>query len=287
MNKPFSSILCLLTLAFISQSCDGYLSKKKYVNSERYDFANPKVISLPQVFDEISGIAYYPKDTSLFAIIDEEGLLLKISLMNPQKYQKWTFDKKRDYEDLVLIDSTFYVLASDGDMITINFFGDSLVSEHKKFKDFSNASNEFEALYDNKDGENLVIVCKDCDDEKKSQVNSYSYLYKMPASPYGTFIEFNTKPINDRKGKENHLRASAAAINPITNEVYMVSSIQNMLAIFSKDGRFLNYYDLDPGIYKQPEGIAFTPEGHLIISNEFAEEGTANLLIMNNKLNKK
>lgn len=286
MIRPYSNLILFILIAFVLQSCNSVLSKNKYVNSERYDFAHPKVLSLPQAFDEISGIAYYPKDTSVFAIIDEEGLLLKISLTNPKGYQKWTFDKKRDYEDMVLVDSTFYVLASDGDMITINFHGDSLITEHKKFKDFSNASNEFEILYDNKDGEHLVIVCKDCDDEKKSYVNSFTYNYKMPASPYADFIKFDTKPINDKKGKENHLRASAAAINPVTNEVYMISSIQKMMVIFSKDGKFLNYYDLDPGIYKQPEGIAFTPEGDLIISNEFAEEGSANLLIMKNKLKK-
>lgn len=284
MSKSLCAVLCLI-LAFLIQGCDGITSKNKFQNSDRYNFAQPKVINLPQVFDEISGIVYYPKDTSIFAIIDEEGLLLKISLTHPEKgYQKWTFDKKRDYEDVVLVDSTFYVLASDGDIISINFIGDSLVTDHKKFKDFSNASDEFEILYDNKDSGNLVIVCKDCDNEKKSHVNSFTFSYKNPASPYAEYIKFDTKPINDKKGKENHLRASAAAINPVTNEVYMISSIQKMIVIFSKDGRFLNYYDLDPGIYKQPEGIAFTPEGDLIISNEFAEEGSANLLIMKNKL---
>ena len=80
MNKPLTSILCLIALAIIIQSCNGLSSKSKYVNSDRYDFSSPKVIKLPQVFDEISGIVYYPKDTSIFAIIDEEGLLLKISL---------------------------------------------------------------------------------------------------------------------------------------------------------------------------------------------------------------
>ena len=286
MFKTLSSSFLIFVGAFLFHSCDSLTSKSKFANSERYDFANPKVLWLPQAFDEISGIAYYPKDTSIFAIIDEEGLLLKISLTNPKGYQKWTFDKKRDYEDLVLVDSMFYVLASDGDIITIKFKGDSLQTEHKKFKEFSDASNEFEVLYDNKDSQYLVIVCKDCDNEEKSEVKSFSYAYNATASPFGDFIKFNTKPINDKKGVENHLRASAAAINPVTKELYMISSIQKMITIFAKDGSFIKYIDLDPGIYKQPEGLAFTPEGDLIISNEFADEETANLLIMKNKLKK-
>ncbi|MEO6582961.1 MAG: hypothetical protein ABIO05_01480, partial [Ferruginibacter sp.] len=61
------------------------------------------------------------------------------------------------------------------------------------------------------------------------------------------------------------------------------SAIQSLLVITSGQGVFKEIYKLDPGIYKQPEGIAFTPEGDLIISNEFANEGFANLLLLKNK----
>ena len=49
------------------------------------------------------------------------------------------------------------------------------------------------------------------------------------------------------------------------------------------DGKIKASYKLDPKIYKQPEGITFTPNGDLIISNEFGETGTATLLLMKNK----
>src|SRR5690349_23484690 len=74
--------------------------KKDFSNSEAYDFANPKVIKLPEELDEISGIAYYPKDTSVFAIVDEAGILYKIPLKQPEHFKQWQFDKKRDFEDV-------------------------------------------------------------------------------------------------------------------------------------------------------------------------------------------
>jgi len=42
-------------------------------------------------------------------------------------------------------------------------------------------------------------------------------------------------------------------------------------------------YKLDPKIFKQPEGITFTPTGDLLISNEAALTGAANILIYKRK----
>src|SRR6188768_2333130 len=83
----------------------GNTDKKDYPNSPMYEFANPKVIKLPEELDEISGIAYYSKDTSVFAIIDEDGILYKIPLKHPANIKQWKFGKGRDFEDIVLVDS--------------------------------------------------------------------------------------------------------------------------------------------------------------------------------------
>lgn len=44
------------------------------------------------------------------------------------------------------------------------------------------------------------------------------------------------------------------------------------------NGNFKNVYRIDPGIFKQPEGITFTPSGGMIISNEAADTGVADIL---------
>ena len=40
-----------------------------------------------------------------------------------------------------------------------------------------------------------------------------------------------------------------------------------------------NSYRIDPKLFKQPEGMTFTPKGDLIISNEAANSGAADILI--------
>ena len=45
-----------------------------------YDLNNPSVLYLNEVMAEISGIYFYQKDSSVFAISDESGYLFKIHL---------------------------------------------------------------------------------------------------------------------------------------------------------------------------------------------------------------
>lgn len=271
--------LWLVLLAF---GCNNAKKdKEKYDNSDMYDFGKPTVIDLPVYLDELSGLAYYPKDTSVFGVIDEDGILFKIPIMNPSKTSEWVFDKQRDFEDLVLVDSTFYALVSNGDVVRINFNGDSISTEKSEFSATSGKkTNEFESIYE--DAGKIVILCKECEDDKKSKISSYVF---DPANlTYTQHTTIDMAPIAKRiKADKLALKASAAAINPITKDLYLVSSIEKVIVILDSTGTFKELYKLNPKIYKQPEGISFTPAGDLIISNEVFLEGHANLLILKNK----
>jgi len=50
------------------------------------------IVKLPDDLAEISGIIYYPKDTSVFAIKDEDGILYKIYFKWKDVITKWRFD---------------------------------------------------------------------------------------------------------------------------------------------------------------------------------------------------
>lgn len=275
------TILSILIQLF---SCNSVNTRNDFPNSDMYDFANPKVLNLPAELDEISGIAYYPKDTSVFAIIDEDGILFKVPLKNPTAFRQWKFDKKRDFEDLVLVDSTFYVLVSNGDIVTINFNGNKLENFKTNYSDEKKDVTEFETLYKLPDSNLLVMVCKSCEQDNKKSLSTFSYAYnKDSIGIYDNYKALNMEPVMEKTGVEKHLKPSAGAVNPVNGDFYLLSSIQKTLVIFAPDGTFKALYKLNPALYKQPEGIAFTPEGDLIISNEFAQEGFATLLLMKNK----
>src|SRR5438270_5871528 len=67
-------VLFLFSFAGCSQSKETV----SYPSLPGYDLTNPVMIHLKTNLDEISGIAYYPKDSSIFAVDDEEGVLYKI-----------------------------------------------------------------------------------------------------------------------------------------------------------------------------------------------------------------
>ena len=112
----------MLLLLFFS-SCQNQ-NDNDLSSPPEYDLNNPSIIKLPCYLDEISGIAYYPKDKSVFAINDEKGWLYKINLSRNMAIQKWKYAKGADFEDLVLIDSTFYVLQSGGNILGFRYYSD-------------------------------------------------------------------------------------------------------------------------------------------------------------------
>ncbi|MEP6711243.1 MAG: hypothetical protein ABJA37_02450 [Ferruginibacter sp.] len=272
---------CAIILSIIS--CKSKTEKDVYRNSAMYDIANPSIIDLPEELDEISGIAYYPKDTSVFAIIDEDGLLFKIPIKHPGEAKEWRFAEKRDYEDVILQDSVFYTLVSNGNIIPIRFEGEKITTDKFHFEEASKKVNEFEALYFDDYIGRMVVMCKDCEKDKKKEVSTF--YYDDSAKVFVPYIQIDVEPIAKKLGMDKlSLKPSAAAINPITKELYIVCSVSKLLVITDRNGKFKDVFKLNPKIYKQPEGLAFTPAGDMIISNEVYLEGYATLLILKNKM---
>ena len=275
----FYRLLFSFFIATLSVACN---TKPPSSGNSRYNLLNPVIIKLPAELAEISGIVYYPKDTSVFAIEDEDGVFYKIYLNKNNEIKKWRFDKKHDYEDVVLHDSIFYVLISNGDIESLQFKGDSIISNKFLFPDASKKKNEFESLYFDDSLKQLVLLCKKCEDDSKNTVSAWGY--SLDSQQYKpSILTVDVEAIDKKPGQQKRkLKPSATAINPVTNELYILSSINHLLIVTDRAGKFKEVFELDPAIYKQAEGIAFTPAGDMIISNESHETGLANILIIKN-----
>jgi len=73
-------------------------------------------------------------------------------------------------------------------------------------------------------------------------------------------------------------KPAAASINPVTGDLYIVSSINKLLVTAGRDGVVKKVYNLDPKLFVQPEGITFSPSGNMFISNEAGPMKSANIL---------
>jgi uncharacterized protein YjiK len=79
-------------------------------------------------------------------------------------------------------------------------------------------------------------------------------------------------------GDVGHFRPSAAAVHPIEHRLYIVSSINRLLVITDLDGKVQEAYNIRHRKFPQPEGISFTANGDMYISNEAVDESQASIL---------
>jgi uncharacterized protein YjiK len=282
-----AGLLCFFLVVYVLSGCGSQASddegKGKYTNPAGYDLNRPVTFKLPQSLDEISGIVFNAKDKSVLAINDERGWLYKIHLRREVDLEKWQYYKGADFEDLVLVDSNFYVLESNGNIIQFKFItADSVQVKEHLFP--AQGRNEFEILYHDKDKQKLILLCKDCEQDDKNSLSAFSFnLASRSYDTARTFVMDIRKIEELMDEKKVRFKPSAATINPLTKELYIVSAINDVLVVADLNGVPKEVHRVSPKIYKQPEGIAFTPQGDLLISNESADIGTANILYVKHK----
>jgi uncharacterized protein YjiK len=279
----------LLVILFVFakfHSFEGCTINKNRVNlpCKEYDLNNPFRVKLSDQLAEISGITFYPKDSSVFAISDESGNLYKIHWSKKMKIGSWKFDRSRDFEEVLLHDSSFYILESNGNIQTLYFSskGDTIFKRKSVFPldSENNNNNEFESMYYDEESKGLVLICKDCAGDKKNSVSAWNF---DPAS--GTYtpsaFSIDVDHIAKKTREEDlKLKPSGAAINPLTNDIWILASANQLLIVTDRKGNTKAVYTLNPIIFRQPEGISFTPWGDMLISNEASDKyETATLLI--------
>lgn len=276
--KPAQLLLYILLL-FGCGFNDG--NKNKIASPRGYNLAKPQKIFLPGSLDEISGIVYI-NDTLIVAENDEEG---KIFAINPAKSKTpavFSFGKKGDYEDIAFTGREWYMLRSDGHLYLLtNVFTDSC--SHQKIESVFKDS-EFEGLYYDNTRNGLMMVCKSCSsDNDKKEVSVFAFNTETKTWNTNPVFKLNVQEIADKSGKTKlHFKPSAAAINPVDKNLYILSSVNKLMVIADINGVIKEAYYLPPGKFKQPEGISFAPNGDMYISNE-AAEGTANILLFKYK----
>jgi uncharacterized protein YjiK len=278
LKYPYYGVTLLLVSMLATAACNQSKPRSEGATPAEYDINNPERIKLSDRLNEISGLAYYAKDSSIFTIVDEAGVLYKLFRGDEKMVnQHWRFSKSGDYEDLVLKDSVFYVMKSKGDIVAFTFLSPDSI-DAKEYNIPLSGKNEFESLYYDDSLKKMVLICKDCEADDKTKLSVWTF---DPVTGTYTLAPFTIDPspmLAAQKSEEKRFKPSAAAIHPVTGELYIISSINKILVIADRAGKMTRAYPLDPRLYKQPEGITFTPSGDMFISNEAAGDGLPDLL---------
>ena len=252
---------CLLLSACTSEDLRGPAG---------YDMKNPVERELGKVLTEISGLNYNSDSNSLLAISDNERNIFEINLKNEKlKDYAVKFYEKADFEDLVKVDDTVYVMISDGTLIAVA--EDATDSSGIKVYPFwSKDKNDFESLYYDPQAKGLIMLCKECEADKEKDVRT-AYRFNLPGSNFDStaFYTISRDSVKEMmKNDDADFKPSAAAIHPIEKRLYILASAGQLLVITDLKGTVQEAYNLNPDTHPQAEGIAFAPSGTMYISNE-------------------
>lgn len=262
----------------------------KDVDSKEY-----LLTKLPPELKEISGITFL-NDSVFLAIADENGTLYYFDTRQNRIIKKQNFGKPDDYEDLVRVGNDLYIVVSNGLIHHLKNFA-SNNPEIISFKTPLQSKNNIEGITYDAKNDRLLLAAKDIGIDNNDKIREI-YAYNLKSKTFqsapaftidieniekqfaGDALEESSKKFLKALGNENMnrvFRPSALSIKPSTNELYVLSSINNLIAVISPTGKLVKIIPLTGKDFKQPEGIAFSPDESLYISNE-GRSGLGNII---------
>ncbi len=240
---------------------------------------------IPKELKEISGISFV-NDSLIVAIEDETGILFFYDLKRKAIVRRYTFGKEGDYEDLAVVGKSVYIVNSSGTIFQIDNFR-SRPAPTIRYNTPLTEKNNIEGLAWDKKNDRLLLAAKDDGAVKKAEKEIYAFdlatkqldskpaysirLRDIEAFFRGDKLEEASKNFLKKLG--NHklskvFRTSAIAIHPTTGKLYVLSSLNNLIAVLSPAGSVERIIELIGRDFNQPEGLAFTSDGRLFVSNE-------------------
>ncbi|MFX1702321.1 hypothetical protein PV783_00105 [Chitinophaga sp. CC14] len=269
----------LIFLLFLLSCNMSDREQKVYASPRGYDLKEPVRYRVRESMQEISGIELFPDEHKIMAINDEEGRIYQLDVLAKEPYPHFKFAKDGDYEDICHTDSGWFVLKSNGSLFEVHgLFTDSVYSDHHKMP--KTGKKEFETTYYDPARNGVVMICKNCEDDKRLGVTS-AYRFDLASRTFDTtaIYKFNNQEIARLAGSDmRFFKPSAAAIHPIEKRLYIIASVNGLLVISDLQGHVQEAYNLKHRLFLQPEGLAFAPNGDMYISNEGGYDGTANIL---------
>lgn len=277
MKKALTVLaLCLTVLSCKQQE------QKPVVSPPGYNFSQPVKRVLSEDLNEISGLYFLHQDSSIITLNDEEGKFYRLDLKGKLLGKAFKFAKKSDFEDLTTDGRYWYAIKSDGEVYRVSgAFTDQV--ETRTFP-FTEAGWEFESIFFDAARQQLVTLSKIPKSYSQGRIPAFVLDTASGAFRFDSSYSPDTTSILSLTGKKKwECKPTAAAIHPLTGELYILS-VHDRLLLTMKDGKVNGVYPLHKTTFRQPEGIAFMPNGDLLISNE-AQESTANILLFAYRLN--
>jgi uncharacterized protein YjiK len=223
---------------------------------------------MPPELREISGLTLTARGTVLthddnvgrvYEIDPKTGILLKgFSLEG---------GLRGDFEAITIAGPDVYLLRSNGKIYKFKEGADAAQVPYSMYDTGLGKDCEFESLAYEADSSRLLLACKKF---LQKHAPKELLIYRVPL-PLGnrsatTMLKVPIEAaIGSNKWKNFH--PSDITIDPVTKNYVIVSSREKGLIVVTPDGEVVRSEPL-PGQHRQAEGVAITPDGILLVSDE-------------------
>lgn len=233
-----------------------------------YNFSNPEIMKLDNKLKEISGIAWDKKRDVFFAGQNNSDKLFVLERDTKHIIKVDSLGEKGDYSDVAVVDSIPYILRSDGILFkcaTSSIGGSALIELAK----LPSEENGFESMFYDLSRKALIILGKTGPTEDDDKINAYAYYIDSIGLDRKPVFQVDKKMIRQLSPrKSSELEPTAAAVNPLQQKIYILSSSSRQLVITDMNGRPEGVYVLISSMFPDPTGICFQKDGGMYICNK-------------------
>lgn len=224
---------------------------------------------LPTALNEVSGLAL-TSDGRLLAHGDELG---RISVVDPRRgviLKEFSIGAKGDFEGITVAEGTIHLVTSNGQIYS---FREGATGERVSYRMHDTQLGrecEFEGIAYDARREAMLLPCKNV--HKKSLRNHVVIYVWKPDPASSPRISVLTVPLRSAIAGNPWatLRPTDITVDPRTGNYVLVAAQERAILELTPNGSVVQSFSLPGGSeqHGQPEGIAISEDGMLIIADE-------------------
>lgn len=226
---------------------------------------------LPPELREISGAAL-TSDDRLFVHGDEWAVVWEVDYRKGSLLKHFSLGKRRlkgDFESIAIAGDRFFLLTSKGTLLEFEEGNDSTNVDYSEVETGLRDVCEFEGMAYEPATASLLFACKAVLDASLKD-SIVIFRWKLDGElGRGLSLPRVTVPEADAIGANGwkHLKPSDLTVDRLTGNYVLIASKDKAIVVISPEGKVLSSRML-PGEHDQPEGVAITRDGLLLLTDE-------------------
>lgn len=273
-------VVSVVMLAIFVSIAFGMENKKSVAQEGEVSYTIVKKWELPEILAEVSAIDWIAEDL-MAAVQDEQGIIFIYDLKSSKIVDKIEFAAGGDYEGLRINDKDAFVLRSDGMVYEVKNFRSEApeVLEHATGL-MKIEGIDLEGLSHDPEKDRLLLATKD---RKKGEEHKDVYALDLSTGSLSADKPVYQIKLDDpifRKGgnKTKKFTPSELEIDLESGRMYFLDAKSPQLLVTNGDAKPQALFLLDKKDFTKPEGLTFSADGKLYISNEAGKNNPANIL---------